>query len=212
MAIYGNSDLGTGHEKSVEPSDGDLWARSRSGDAEAFGLLFDRHARLIYNYCFRRVGSRETAQDLLSMVFLEAWRRRDKELPVDKVLAWLYGIATNVVRHQSRSERRYAAALSRLPAPQAESDFAGRSDEHVDYERQAQAALSLLEQLPRGEQDVFVLSAGMELSYEDAALALGVPIGTVRSRLSRARARLMELDSASGHKNGESTIQEESQP
>ena len=211
MAFHWNSDLASGHEKGVEPSDGDLWARSRTGDAEAFGILFDRHARLIYNYCFRRVGSRETAQDLLSIVFLEAFRRRGKELPADKVLAWLYGIATNVVRHQHRSARRYAAGLSRLPTPQAEPDFAGTSDEQVDYERQAQTALSLLEKLPRGEQDVFVLCAGMELSYEDAALALGVPIGTVRSRLSRARAHLMELGPGPGPIQGESTIEEAGQ-
>jgi DNA-directed RNA polymerase specialized sigma24 family protein len=93
----------SGHEEKMEPSDASLWARSRAGDADAFGLLFDRHAKAIYNYCFRRIGSRATAQDLLSMVFLEAWRRRDKELPPDKVLPWLYGIATNVVRHQRRS-------------------------------------------------------------------------------------------------------------
>lgn len=195
----------------MERSDDDLWARSRAGDADAFGLLYDRHARLIYNYCFRRVGNREAAQDLLSMVFLEAWRRRDKELPSDKVLPWLYGIATNVVRHQHRSERRFAAALSRLPAAQAEPDFAGAADEHLDYERQAQEALRRLGMLPKREQDVFVLCVGMELSYEDAAIALGVPVGTVRSRLSRARARLLELDPGSGHKQGESTIQEAGQ-
>ena len=195
----------------MEPSDADLWARSRAGDAEAFGRLFDRYARLIYNYCFRRVGSRETAQDLLSMVFLEAWRRRDKALPADKVLAWLYGIATNVVRHQHRSERRYAAALRRLPAPRVEADFTGTSDERIDYERQARTALSLLEKLRSEEQEVFVLCEGMGLSYEDAALALGVPIGTVRSRLSRARARLSELDPGSGHKQGDSTTQEAGQ-
>jgi len=60
-------------------------------------------------------------------------------------------------------------------------------------------ALQLLQSLPRREQDVFVLCAWMELSYEDAAAALGVPVGTVRSRLSRARARLRELDPAVGH-------------
>jgi RNA polymerase sigma factor (sigma-70 family) len=211
VTIEGNSRASCGHIEGVEPSDADLWARSRADDTEAFGLLFDRHARLIYNYCFRRVGNRETAQDLLSIVFLEAWRSRDKVLPADKVLAWLYGIATNVVRHQRRSERRYAAALSRLPAPQAEPDFAGAADDSLDYERQAQTALGLLESLPRGEQDVFVLCAGMELSYEDAALALGVPVGTVRSRLSRARARLLELGPGPGHKHGESATQEASQ-
>lgn len=189
----------------MEPSDADLWARSRAGDADAFGLLFDRHAKLIYNYCFRRIGNRETAQDMLSMVFLEAWRRREKELPADKVLPWLYGIATNVVRHQRRSERRFAAALSRVPRIQAEPDFAGALAERLDHERRAEQALGLLRALPAREQDVFVLCAGMELSYEDTALALGVPVGTVRSRLSRARARLRELASGSGHKQGENT-------
>jgi RNA polymerase sigma-70 factor (ECF subfamily) len=197
----------------MEPSDASLWARSRAGDGDAFGLLFDRHARLIYNYCFRRIGNRATAEDLLSMVFLEAWRRRGKELPPDKVLPWLYGIATNVVRHQRRSERRFAAALSKLPKASAEPDFAGDSAARLDYERQALKALALLRKLPQREQDVFVLCVGMELSYEDAALALGLPVGTVRSRLSRARAHLRELDPGSGHRQGESTnAQEEGQP
>lgn len=196
----------------MEPADADLWARSRAGDADAFCALFDRHARLIYNYCFRRVGSRATAQDLLSMVFLEAWRRRDKELPPDKVLPWLYGIATNVVRHQRRSDRRFTAALSRLPAAETEPDFADNSAERLDYERQAGEALALLRDLPQREQDVFVLCVGMELSYEDAALALDLPVGTVRSRLSRARARLRELNPGYGHEQGETpNAQEEGQ-
>src|SRR5262249_1525570 len=114
-SISGNSACGAGHIEDVERSDADLWERPRAGGAFAFGLLYDRHARSLYNYCFRRVGNRETAHDLLSMTFLEAWRRRDKELPSDKVLPWLYGIATNVVRHQYRAERRFAAALRRLP-------------------------------------------------------------------------------------------------
>lgn len=72
----------------LEPSDTDLWARSGAGDRDAFGELFDRHARVIYNYCFRRIGNWATAEDVLSVVFLEAWRRRRKELPPGKVLPW----------------------------------------------------------------------------------------------------------------------------
>jgi RNA polymerase sigma factor (sigma-70 family) len=199
VSVAGNPVSGFGHEMEMEPSDASLWARSRAGDPDAFGLLFERHASLIYNYCFRRVGNRATAQDLLSIVFLEAWRRRDKDLPPDKVLPWLYGIATNVVRHQRRSERRFAAAIRRLPAAEDEPDFAAAAGERLDFERQAGQALALLRTLPRREQDVFVLCVGMESSYEDAALALGLPVGTVRSRLSRARARLRELDPGSGH-------------
>lgn len=212
MAITGNSTGAAGHRLGVEPSDDELWARSRAGDRDAFGALYDRHARLVYNYCFRRIGDREIAQDLLSMVFLEAWRRRDKELASDKVLPWFYGIATNVIRHQHRAERRFAAALRRLPAAEDAPDFSGPADERLDYERQAQEALSRLGTLPRREQDVVALCVGMELSYEDAAVALGLPIGTVRSRLSRARARLLELDPGSGHKQGDSTnVQEAGQ-
>jgi RNA polymerase sigma-70 factor (ECF subfamily) len=213
VTIGGNPTIVSGHTKGLEPSDADLWARSRAGEGDAFGLLFDRHARLIYNFCFRRIGNRESAQDMLSMVFLEAWRRREKELPADKVLPWLYGIATNVVRHQHRSERRFAAALARLPRPVGEADFAGVVAERLDYEQQAQQALKRLRVLPEREQDVFVLCVGMGLSYEDAALALGLPVGTVRSRLSRARARLRELAPDSGHKPDESKdVQEVHQP
>jgi RNA polymerase sigma-70 factor (ECF subfamily) len=198
----------------MEPSDGDLWARSRAGDRDAFGELFERDAKLIYNYCFRRVGSWATAEDLLSVVFIEAWRRRSKGLPPDKVLPWLYGIATNVVRNQRRSERRLTAALSRMPKAEPDRDFASDSDQRLDDEWQAQGALKLLGKLPRREHEVFVLCAVEELSYEDAALALGVPVGTVRSRLSRARARLRELDPGFGHEQGESTtaLEEARQP
>jgi RNA polymerase sigma-70 factor (ECF subfamily) len=197
----------------MEPSDAELWARSRAGDRDAFGALFERHAKVIYNYCFRRIGSWATAEDLLSVVFIEAWRRRDQHLPPDKVLPWLYGIATNVVRNQRRSERRHAAALRRVQAPRPEPDFAGLSEERVDDEWQAHGALEALRALPRREQDVFVLCACMELSYQDAALALAVPVGTVRSRLSRARTRLRELDPGSGHEQDESTtLQETRQP
>jgi RNA polymerase sigma-70 factor, ECF subfamily len=190
-------------------SDADLWARSRAGNADAFGLLFERYASPIYNFCFRRIGNQATAQELLSIVFLEAWRRRDKGLPPDKVLPWLYGIATNVVRHQRRSERRFAAALSRLPAVELEPDFAAPADERLDYERQAQSARALLGTLSQAEQDVYLLCVGMELSYEDAAFALGLPIGTVRSRLSRARARLRELNSGYGHKQADNNDAQE---
>jgi DNA-directed RNA polymerase specialized sigma24 family protein len=86
------------------------------------------HARVIYNYCFRRIGNWATAEDLLSVVFLEAWRRRDKELPPDKVLPWLFGIATNVVLNRQRSERRYLGALARMPFRTSQISFKTLND------------------------------------------------------------------------------------
>lgn len=162
-------------------------------------MIFERHGRTIYNYCFRRVGSWAVAEDLVSIVFLEAWRRVDKQLLPGKELPWLFGIATNVVRNRRRSERRYAAALTRVSHPSSEPSFADDSDERIDDEELMGRALALLARLPSREQDVFALCAWSGLSYEDAAVALRIPVGTVRSRLSRARARLQELDPGIGH-------------
>ena len=195
----GNLTLVVGHERAVELDDSVLWSRARSGDTEAFGMLFERHGRTIYNYCFRRVGSWAVAEDLVSIVFLEAWRRVDRQLPSGKELPWLFGIATNVVRNRRRSERRYAAALRRVAQPAPEPGFADDSDERIDDEELMGRALALLARLPRREQEVFALCAWSGFSYEDAAVALRIPVGTVRSRLSRARARLQELDPGIGH-------------
>jgi RNA polymerase sigma factor (sigma-70 family) len=191
----------------MEAEDGILWSRVRAGDGDALGALFERHAKAIYNYCFRRTGSWDAAEDLLSVVFLEAWRRRDQELPHDKVLPWLYGIATNVVRNRRRSERRFRAALARVPAPRPEAGFESDAVERMDDERRIKEALDLLGRLSQREQEVFVLCAWSSLSYEDAALALGLPLGTVRSRLSRARDRLRELDPTSGHERLEEALE-----
>jgi len=198
-----------GHESADVHSDDALWERSRAGDAEAFTALFERHAYTIYNYCFRRIGDWSAAEDLLSIVFLEAWRRRSKRLPPDKVLPWLYGIATNVVRNRRRSERRYRAALARVPAATPEPGFDDDAAARIDDEHRVREALAALAGLGKREQDVFVLCAWAGLSYQDAAFSLDVPVGTVRSRLSRARRKLGELDAVSGHEHRERpTVQE----
>lgn len=206
----GNQPALCGHDEGMGVSDDELWERSRAGDREAFAALFERHAGRIYNYCFRRIGSWATAEDMLSVVFLETWRRREKELPPEKVLPWLYGIATNVARNQRRAARRFASTLSRMPRSEPTPDFAAAADERLDDEQQARNAIALLRRtLSKDSQDVFVLCAVEGLSYEDAAVALGVPVGTVRSRLSRARARLGELELDVGHENSESTTLQE---
>jgi RNA polymerase sigma-70 factor (ECF subfamily) len=183
----------------MKSSDSELWDRSRGHDSDAFAELFERHGTAIYNYCFRRIGNWAGAEDLMSVVFLEAWRRRDVDLPDGMVLPWLYGVATNVVRNASRSLRRYERALARVPRPEATPDFSEAADAHLDEETQMRNILALVGRLRREERDVFALCAWSGLSYEEAAVALAVPVGTVRSRLSRARAHLRELGGDFGH-------------
>lgn len=191
-------------------SDQELWTAVRTGDRPAFGALFERHAKTIYNYCFRRVGNWSAAEDLVSVVFLEVWRRRDVDLAEGMVLPWLYGVATNVCRNASRSQRRYQRALQRLPPPEPTPDFGGAVDARLDDEAQMQVVLAQVGRLRKEEQDVLSLCAWSELSYEDAAIALDVPVGTVRSRLSRARAQLRELGSDPGHEESDTSDPEPS--
>jgi RNA polymerase sigma-70 factor (ECF subfamily) len=169
------------------------------GEPEAFGVLFERHARPVYNHLFRRTADWSLAEDLTSVVFLEAWRRRaDVRLEHDLALPWLLGVATNVLRNRRRSQWRYRAALERVPRERVE-DFADDADSRLEDEQRMQAVLGSLSRLPKREQDVIALCVWADLSYEEASVALDIPVGTVRSRLSRARARLREPDGPGGH-------------
>jgi RNA polymerase sigma-70 factor (ECF subfamily) len=180
--------------------------RSSSGRAPADAIrhaqLWDQYAQRIYRYCFRRTADHELAEDLTSIVFLEAWRRRGK---VDRLaestdeLPWLYGVAANVLRNQWRSQRRYRAALARLPRPGYEDDVAQATVDRVDDQARMRRVIERLRTLPQIEQDVLSLCAWEDLSPKEAAVALGIPEATVRTRLHRARKRLRVLDEANGH-------------
>jgi RNA polymerase sigma factor (sigma-70 family) len=176
---------------SSEPSDSELWAQAADGNATAFGELYERHAAAIYNHCFRQTASWPLAEDLTSAVFLQAWRHRsDVRFVGDSALPWLLGVATNLVRNQQRTLRRYQAALRRLPPPPDEIDFVDDLAGRMDDERTVRRLLGLVERLPRRDREVLALCAWDGLSYAEAAVAMAVPVGTVRSRLSRARRRL----------------------
>jgi RNA polymerase sigma-70 factor (ECF subfamily) len=176
-----------------EPLDARLWARACAGDHSAFGELFVRHANRIHNYCFRRTGSWTLAEDATSQTFMEAWRRRSSIAVTDSLLPWLFVAANNVCRNMERARRRTANLLARTPPAQDVADHANEVAARIDSERQMQRVLTELRTLRRADQDIVAMCDWEGLSYEEAAAALGVPIGTVRSRLSRARARLKVL-------------------
>jgi RNA polymerase sigma factor (sigma-70 family) len=190
-------------------TDLELWSRAADGDGEAFGALFDRHARSVYNHCFRRTADWSAAEDLTSVVFLEAWRRRRQvRISSDSLLPWLLGVANNALRNRSRSLRRHQAAIGRLPSMNSVRDPAEEVAGRIDDERQMHDILTVVNRLPSADREVLTLCVWSGLSYEDAAVALNIPVGTVRSRLSRARARMKklsgaELESESGHRRSE---------
>jgi RNA polymerase sigma-70 factor (ECF subfamily) len=175
--------------------DRQLWAQTRQGDPEAFAEIYERHVDAVLNHCFRRTGSWQLAEDLTSSVFLETWRRRHVvELDLDgSMLPWLLGTANNVIRHQMRSLLRHRKALARLPHSVTGPDLSDEAVARVDAETRMRQVLGVMKRLTLVEQEVIALCVWAGLGYADAAVAMGVPIGTVRSRLARARERLREL-------------------
>ncbi|WP_327184484.1 RNA polymerase sigma factor [Streptomyces sp. NBC_01334] len=165
--------------------------RIRAGDHDAFGELFDAYARSVYNHAYRLTGEWTTAEEIVSLTFLDAWRLRER-LDEDggSPRPWLLGIATNVTRNVRRAARRHAAAVARLPREETVRDFADEVADRVDDAVRLAAVRTALARLRRAEREVVALCVWSGLGYEAAAEALGVPVGTVRSRLSRARAKL----------------------
>jgi RNA polymerase sigma factor (sigma-70 family) len=180
----------------VLPSDADVIGRSLA-EPEAFGLIYDRHAGPVLRYLGRRIGA-EVAEGLLGEAFRIAWERRKTfDSGRTSALPWLYGIAANLLRKHRRAEARRLAASARMAAGRAAADG-------PDATRALEArvllprVLEALESLPEGEREALLLYAWEDLSYPDIAEALELPVGTVRSRLNRARGRLRELLGAPG--------------
>jgi RNA polymerase sigma-70 factor (ECF subfamily) len=170
-----------------------LRARVHAGDPDAFRELFDEHVRSVYNHAYRLTGNWSTAEDVASLTFLEAWRLRarvDLTMADGSLRPWLLGIATNVARNVRRAARRHEEALGRMPAAGDVPDHADEVAARLDDRARAAAAMAALGALRKPEREVLSLCVWSGLTYEEAAEALGVPIGTVRSRLSRARGRL----------------------
>ncbi|MFC5824894.1 RNA polymerase sigma factor [Nonomuraea insulae] len=168
-------------------------ARIRDGDQAAFGQLFDECSKAVYNHAFRLTGNWSTAEDMMALTFLEAWRLRTRiDEEGGSLKPWLLGIATNVTRNQRRAARRHDDALARLPRGEAVPDFAEEVVGRIDDAERLAAIRQAYGRLRRQEQDVFALCVWAGLDYAQAAEALGIPVGTVRSRLSRARRKLAD--------------------
>jgi RNA polymerase sigma factor (sigma-70 family) len=188
-------------------------AASPAGDAaiiglswdepEQFAALFRLHAPEIGRYVTRRIGA-DAAEDVVAETFLVAFRRRsDYDLTRADARPWLYGIATNLVGRHRRSETRLLRALARTGRDPLAESFTDRVDAEVSAGAAGRLLAAALAKLPPQHRDTLLLVAWGEMTYEQAALALGVPTGTVRSRVSRARKTirraLSEIDPSALH-------------
>lgn len=160
---------------------------------ERFGYLYDRHFPSIYRYIAGRLGSDE-ADDLTAETFIDAFRRRASFDPArGSVRPWLFGIATRLIAQHRRAEARRLRAVARTPA---EPDVGGHDDRvaaRVSAQARREPLLRALAGLSDGDRDVLLLVALGGLSYEEVAAALSIPLGTVASRLSRARRKVRDV-------------------
>lgn len=159
------------------------------GDPSAFAPVFERHARELHRFLSRRVG--ELADDLLGELFVTAFERRGsyRATMVD-ARPWLYGIATNLVRRHHRAEGTRYRALAKVPLALVAPDGSPTAIDSADARRLRPRLAEALAALKDADRDVLLLLAWAQLDHAEVAAALGIPLGTVRSRLHRARQQL----------------------
>ena len=159
-------------------------------EPEHFTVLFRRHAPHIQRYVVRRLGP-DAADDIVAETFLLAFRQRNTYDPARAdARPWLYGIATNLIGRHRRAEVRLYRALARTGADPVTEPFTDRVDDRVSASTASRRLAVGLARLSEELRDTLLLVTWGDLSYEEAATALGVPVGTVRSRMSRARSKL----------------------
>ncbi|MEU1723779.1 RNA polymerase sigma factor [Actinomadura sp. ATCC 39365] len=176
-----------------QDTDAQVIAASRR-DPDRFGAVFDRYFASIHRYVHLRLGE-SAADDLAAETFLRAFRDRDRfDLTCPSARPWLYGIVSNLVAEHHRSEARRYRALARSADATAE---VASHDERVAQRVSAAVMQPLLAaglaRLSAGDRDVLLLVACAQLGYDEVAEALGIPQGTVGSRLNRARKKLRKI-------------------
>jgi RNA polymerase sigma factor (sigma-70 family) len=174
-----------------EESDAAVIAASLATPA-CFGTIFDRHATVLHRYLVRRLGPHD-ADGMVADVFRIAFEKR-ATYDVGRASArpWLYGIATNLIGRHRRAEVRLYRALARSGADPVTEPFTDQVEDRVTAAGTARPLAAALARLPAAHRDTLLLVAWGDLTYEQTATSLGVPVGTVRSRISRARARLRQ--------------------
>jgi RNA polymerase sigma-70 factor (ECF subfamily) len=183
-------------------ADSEVIGRS-AGEPAAFVLIYDRHAPTVHRYAARRVGV-HVADDVMSETFLVAFEGRAKyDLGVPDARPWLLGIATRVMRKHTRLEARAWKGMTAEIAASISPDLIEQASARVDAERATRRLETALRGLSRADRDTLLLYAWGDLDYAGIAQSLGVPIGTVRSRLNRARRRLREATGRQGEQERE---------
>jgi RNA polymerase sigma factor (sigma-70 family) len=170
-------------------TDAEIFRRSIR-DPDVFREIYERHAVAVHSYARKRIGM-SAGEEILAQTFLTAFEKRERFDPsYGSARPWLLGIATNLIRHHLREEREHLTALRKIGRERSAAP--AENDERLDAERMRPTLIDALLALTDEDRETFLLLALGQLTYEEVASALGIPIGTVRSRIHRARTHLRE--------------------
>jgi len=167
------------------------WNQAAAGDGTVFAMFYRHHLGRVFAHCLSRVGCPPDAEDLAARVFEIAWRRR-AEVRVDAhadILPWLLATANRLIAEHHRAATRRLRLLARLAVPEDEPDHAVSLAACDERRRAVELALSVVAALRPADREVIELCVLRGLSPAAAAVALGSPASTVRTRLARALSR-----------------------
>jgi RNA polymerase sigma-70 factor (ECF subfamily) len=189
-----------------EPADSALWLEASTGTERSFAVLFDRYRTRVFRKAYAQVRSVADAEDVVALVFLEAWRSRAKVRIVDgSLLPWLLTVTNYVLLNQSRTARRYSRLLAAMPAAEQEPDHADEVLDRLDRDEQLTAVRAVMAKLSAQERSIIDLCLIEELPIATVAAVLDIPVGTVKSKLHRAREKIRKHLPAHPARNNEFT-------
>ncbi|WP_157002687.1 RNA polymerase sigma factor [Agromyces laixinhei] len=184
-----------------EAQDSALWLEAISGTDASFGIIFDRYRRLVFKRAYDRVGDFTDAEDVVAIVFMEAWRKRESVHFIDGSLrAWLLVVILNVCLNRDRANRRYRRLLAKLPPPEHEPDLSERTLAQLEASDAFRALRAAMKRYSAADQKVIELCMIDGMAVSEAATVLDIPVGTVKAKLSRTRKKLrVELERFAPH-------------
>ena len=197
-----HTDTNRERAKWAEHTDEELMLRVQSGVSDCFDVLVERYKVRLFNYLYRLTGNRDEAEEIAQEAFVKAYIHADKYKTIARFSTWLYTIATNLVRNRIRSRSRAPQLISLWTRGFGDSDEermldiedTGRTpDETINDAELSSVINKAIAKIPEKYRESFVLREINELSYEEIAAVTGLKLGTVRSRINRARNYFRQL-------------------
>jgi RNA polymerase sigma-70 factor (ECF subfamily) len=197
-----HTDTNRERAKWADHSDEELMLRVQAGVADCYDVLVERYKVRLFNYLYRLTGNRDEAEEIAQEAFVKAYIHADKYKTIARFSTWLYTIATNLVRNRIRSRSRAPQLISLWTRGSRDSDeervldiedTARTPDETINDAELSRVINRAIAKIPDKYRESFVLREINELSYEEIAAVTGLKLGTVRSRINRARNYFRQL-------------------